>query len=521
MPADGSAIDPVNSNNLAPNKLIASDGAVSDFFGFSTAVNDKGVVLVGARYDEVGTQDTDSGSAYLYRPNGSGGYTQIKLRASDAAGGDSYGASVALNNAGIAVVGAMFDKTPEVKTGSVYVYRPDGLGGYFETKLVVPGLTKGAELGISVSINEHGVIAAGAAGQGGLLAGAVYVFTPDGFGGYTRAELTVSETAGSLGLPVVINDAGIVVAGAIRSALAGTDSGAVYVFTPDGTGGYTHVMLTASDGAAGDWFGVTLGLNASGTIVAGAPYHDLGTEADGGAVYVYQPDGQGGYVETRLAALDNFAGDLFGWRVAINDSGVIVAGAPGNDDAGANSGSAYVFVPDGHGGYTSFKLTAPDAAVSDHFGYSVSINNDGVVSVGGLYSDGSAVNSGAVYTFVPNADGNYTGSDGTIYTGVPDPETVNSLSLSAMDVLSEHDFSLSFASDGEVDLFDFSSSSENAQNYVERASMTSEADGWDGEAGISSPYDWVDVLADVHFVSQGEQLDGATVVLPQPWPDLS
>ncbi|KZM38499.1 FG-GAP repeat protein, partial [Labrenzia sp. OB1] len=138
-----------------------------------------------------------------------------------------------------------------------------------------------------------------------------------------------------------------------------------------------------------------------------------------GAIYVYEPDGSGGYAETRIVALDVYPDDRFGYSLDINDNGTIVAGAYNNDDAGANSGSAYVFVPDGAGGYTQYKLTAPDAAAADKFGISVSINSDGVVSIGAQAGDGAVADTGAVYTFVPNGDGDYVGYDGTIYTGVP------------------------------------------------------------------------------------------------------
>ncbi|MEP4034548.1 MAG: hypothetical protein ABJM33_24720, partial [Roseibium polysiphoniae] len=159
-------------------------------------------------------------------------------------------------------------------------------------------------------------------------------------------------------------------------------------------------------------------VNASGTIVVGAHLDDNGGVVGSGSVYVYNPDGSGGYTETRLSALDNFPSDWFGFDVAINDNGIIVVSAIGNTDTGVHSGSAYVFIPDGAGGYTEVKLTAPDAASYDRFGTSVSINSDGVVSIGGNRSDGSVTDSGAVYTFVPDANGNYVGHDGTVYGGV-------------------------------------------------------------------------------------------------------
>ncbi|SFK89106.1 FG-GAP repeat-containing protein [Pseudovibrio ascidiaceicola] len=99
--------------------------------------------------------------------------------------------------------------------------------------------------------------------------------------------------------------------------------------------------------------------------------------------------------------------------MAINDDGVIVVGATGNDDDGSGSGAAYVFVPTGSGGYTEYKLTAPDASEGDEFGFTVAINADGVVTVSAGKGDGKVDDSGAVYTFTLDDDGNYVGYDGT------------------------------------------------------------------------------------------------------------
>ena len=51
-------------------KLLASDGAVQDEFGRSVAI-DGDVVLIGAHRDDVPCNDCNSGSAYIFRFNGS------------------------------------------------------------------------------------------------------------------------------------------------------------------------------------------------------------------------------------------------------------------------------------------------------------------------------------------------------------------------------------------------------------------------------------------------------------------
>ncbi|MCV0425414.1 MAG: hypothetical protein K5905_08065, partial [Roseibium sp.] len=439
VPADGSASNPVNSDNLAPAKLTASDGGTTDLFGLNSVVNDNGVVLAGAHGDD--DKGNASGSAYLYTPDGNGGYTQLKLSASDLGATSAFGYSVALNNAGVAVAGAF-------NNNAVYVFRPDGNGDYFEAKLMPSDGISGDLFGWSSAINESGVIAVGAHGDDDYAtnSGSVYVYSPDGFGGYDEVKLTASDRAANnnFGKFVTISDAGQVVVGAPYGDDATLDTGAVYVFTPDGNGGYTEVKLTASDGVASDFFGHSAAVNAAGTVVVGAYGDEDGAVTNSGSVYVYQPDGNGGYTETKLSALDKFAGDVFGSAVSINDNGTIVVGAHGNDDAGSTSGSAYVFVPDGNGGYTQYKLTAPDGEASDAFGISVSVSQGGVVSVGAQRADGTTDDTGATYTFVPDQNGNYVGYDGTVYSGttsaglnVLGTDTDNALSGGASDDLIE------------------------------------------------------------------------------------
>ncbi|WP_200962354.1 FG-GAP repeat protein, partial [Pseudovibrio sp. POLY-S9] len=71
-----------------------------------------------------------------------------------------------------------------------------------------------------------------------------------------------------------------------------------------------------------------------------------------GSVYVYVPDGQGGYTQTKLIAADGALGDMFGSHVAISAYGTILVGVPGDDVKGFDSGSVYVFKPDALGNYT-------------------------------------------------------------------------------------------------------------------------------------------------------------------------
>ena len=112
-PRGGSAylFDARSGSELA--KLTASDGASNDRFGFSVALSGN-LALVGARGDS--DNGTDSGSAYLF--DARSGAELAKLTASDGAASDDFGFSVALDGS-TAVVGASGDNG---SAGAAYVY---------------------------------------------------------------------------------------------------------------------------------------------------------------------------------------------------------------------------------------------------------------------------------------------------------------------------------------------------------------------------------------------------------------
>ena len=192
--------------------------------------------------------------------------------------------------------------------------------------------------------------------------------------------------------------------------------------------------LTASDGVAGDWLGLSVAVSGD-TIVAGAPRVNVGGNSPlQGAVYVFvEPaGGWASATETaRLTASDGASGDQFGSTVAISPNTIVVA-APdatvGNNGNGGNAdqGAAYVFAKPATGGWQSgtetAKLIAPDGSANDLLGTSLGISGDTVVAGAFNQTIGGNQSQGAAYVFVKPAGGwgtasptqaKLTASDGT------------------------------------------------------------------------------------------------------------
>ena len=169
----------------------------------------------------------------------------------------------------------------------------------------------------------------------------------------------------------------------------GNDSGSAYLF--DTTTGSLLQKLTAPDGASGDAFGVSVAIDGTTALVGSWLDRDNGNNS--GSAYLF--DTTTGSLLQKLTAPDGAKGDIFGISVAIDGTTALV-GAMFDDDNGNDSGSTYLF--DTTTGSLLQKLTAPDGATMDYFGFSVAI--DGTTALVGAYlDDDNGSDSGSAYLF--------------------------------------------------------------------------------------------------------------------------
>jgi len=166
----------------------------------------------------------------------------------------------------------------------------------------------------------------------------------------------------------------------------GSSSGSAYLFHTDGA---FEKKLTAPDGAGGDNFGLAVAVSGS-SVVVGAPGDDDNGVSSGSA-YLFHTNGA--FVK-KLTAPDGAGGDSFGSAVAVSGSSVVV-GAVQNNAKGHRSGAAYLFNTDG-----AFvkKLAAPDGLAGDKFGFAVAVSGSFVV-VGAAEDDNNGIGSASAYLF--------------------------------------------------------------------------------------------------------------------------
>lgn len=279
-----------------------------------------------------------------------------------------------------------------------------------------PGWTQQAELtasdgetrdgfGFSVAISGSTVVV-GAAGHtvgSNLQQGAAYVFVESDGTWTQQAELTASDGAANdyFGNSVAMSGSTVVVGVAEHRVGSNPAQGAAYVFTENGGTWSQQAELTASDGTAGDGFGQSVAVSGS-TVVVGAPWRTVGSNLQQGAAYVFGESGGTWSQQAELRASDGAPYDLFGSSVAVSGGAAAVGAWDRTVDSQTAQGAAYVFAESGGTWSEQAELTASDGAADDLFGWSIAIS--GSTTVVGAYQHkvGSNLYQGAAYVFAEN-----------------------------------------------------------------------------------------------------------------------
>ena len=207
------------------------------------------------------------------------------------------------------------------------------------------------------------------------------------------------ETAGSFGTSVALDGDTALVGAYTTQVGANVSQGAAYVYTRSGTDWSLQQILTASDGAAMDYFGFSVALSGDAALV-GADKDDIGLTSDQGSAYVFTRSGGTTWTEqAKLTAADGETKDWFGTSVALSADTALVGAIGANVGLNLMQGAAYVFTDNGTSWTQEAKLTASNGKIIDFFGNSVAILGDTAI-IGAEYADvGTSTDQGLAYVF--------------------------------------------------------------------------------------------------------------------------
>jgi hypothetical protein len=261
-------------------KLLASDAAANDWFGHHVAIDGDTAMVAATGDDDMGGE---TGSVYVFTFDGTRWQETQKLLASDAAADDWFGYHVAIDG-DRAIIGAVSDDNDRgEQSGSAYVFAFDGSRWQETHKLTASDAGDGDRFGHSVAIDGDTVLV----GNRPFLASA-YVFMFDGINWRETQKITASDGGGYLQDSHHTIDIDIDENTAILSA-TGTDAnsdclGSTYVFTFDGSLWRHTRKLVAKECESGTAFGRPVALDGRTAIIGSAGFEDWDAEA----AYVFE-----------------------------------------------------------------------------------------------------------------------------------------------------------------------------------------------------------------------------------------
>jgi len=360
------------------------------------------------------------------------------------------GSSVSIDG-NIAIIGAPQGGANATATGMAIIYALNSnTNTWEELKRLAPIDGEfGDNFGNSVSISGDNIIIGSQGDRDefyGSFTGSAYIFSKNAGGlnnwGQVKKILPSDpRTRDNFGNSVSISN-DVVIIGSLNDDDAGSASGSAYVFGKNvgGTNNWGEVKkLVASDASGGDNFGHSVSISNGLAVVGAWRKDEAGT--DSGAAYIFSKDqgGSNNWGEVKkLSASDGSAFDNFSSSVAISGSTVII-GSPNDDDNGNASGSAYLYEQN-TGGSNNWgevkKLLPSDGGIRDYFGNSVSIDND-IVIIGSRGDDFGPSNVDFGSTFIFREDAGGSANWGEV------------LKLSASDGTTSDNFGLSVSIEGE------------------------------------------------------------------------
>jgi uncharacterized protein YkwD len=261
-------------------KITASDGYSGDTFGKSVSIRGD-YAIVGA----IGNDDNGpyTGAAYIFKSDGSAWTEQTELTANDAADYDQFGYSVSISG-DYAIIGAIGDDDGGNYSGSAYIFKRDGSTWLEQVKLTASDAASGDNFGYSVSLSgDYAIVGAYSDDDAGNSSGSAYIFKRDGSEWTEQAKITASDAASGDNFGYSVSLSGDYAA--VGSYLYDSGAGSTYIFKRNGSVWTEQTKLTASDAEQYDNFGYSVSISGGYAVVGAYDDDDAGSLS--GSAYIY------------------------------------------------------------------------------------------------------------------------------------------------------------------------------------------------------------------------------------------
>jgi hypothetical protein len=400
-------VTPYSHGQCQRAKVTASDGAPADLFGFAVGVSGATAVVGAIAH---GHNGASCGAAYVFRRSGVDWVCARELLPHDGAEGDWFGYSLAIDGQTL-FVGSPYDDDFGPRSGAAYIFEEVDDTWSDVAKLLPDDGAEYELFGSSVSVSGTlAVIGAPHDDDNGWRSGSVYVFERDPNGVWSQAAKLLAddgEPYNRFGYAIAVG-ADVAVVGAPDDDDLGNYSGSAYVFEREPSGTWIQAAkLLPHDGDVFWSFGESVAVSGHRVLVGATTAFAFAPA--GGAAYIFENDGTGGWLEVAQLVSDDIANsDFFGIAVAL-DGDMALVGAENGDYNATDSGAAYVFVRQADGTWPQVaKIGASDGAYDDRFGRSLALSGNTAV-IGAYWDDDYGTDSGSAYVFAVGPDENGDG----------------------------------------------------------------------------------------------------------------
>jgi hypothetical protein len=366
-------------------ELIASDAAAGDNFGSSAAI-DGDTAVFGAFLEGTG------GSAYVFTRSGTTWTQQAKLTGSTVVSGDEFGYSVAISGDTIVVGARAESSTDDAYNGDAYVFTRSGTTWSQQAKFSDTLSSGNSHFGYSVDIDGNTIVVGAPMDSPGTSdhRGRCHIYTRSGTSWSLQQSLASStgDDYAYFGADVAIDGDTVVVGSSVEDSSGNNNCGAAYIFTRSGTS-WSQQERFAPTTATNAYFGNAVDISGDTAIIGAYGESNTGR----GVVRIYTRSGTSWSLEQTLLSRTG-TNEMFGMPVDIEDD-VCVIGQQ------TNYGGAYVYSRTGTT-WTYEKTIIPTSA-SNTVGWiyhaQLGLSDDTIVSgVLGTDSEGSNTGAGYVWT---------------------------------------------------------------------------------------------------------------------------
>jgi hypothetical protein len=388
----------VTSSCSSQTQVNASDAGWARVYGKAVAISgDRAIVGTPFSPYTLGSGGS-KGTAYILKRENMDWVEEAFIRPNNLVLNDNFGNSVSISG-NYAIIGAYADGASGYAAGAAYIFHREGAEWAEQAKLIASDAAPYDKFGSSVSISgDYVIVGTPSTTDRGTYTGSVYIFKRNGETWTEQAKLIANDTAGGDQFGVSVSISGdYAVVGAKWDDDNGWSSGSAYIFKRDGEIWTEQTKLIASDGWGRNYFGTSVSISEDFAIISAPGYEGR----DSGSAYIFKRDGEIWTEQAKLTASDGAYGDNFGTSVSI-DGDIASIGAPGDDDQGSNSGSAYIFRQVGSDWIEQTKLTDCEGAEEDEFGWSIAISGNNAIT-GAPNDDDFSSDSGSAFIYeIPN-----------------------------------------------------------------------------------------------------------------------